>query len=261
MAKTDDIKVVVLSHPAYVTVDDMKGVFPSTAVETSRFITFGRYIVFCVWLLCVRVLTMSTKTTEVKWPIEILGAQNDTITPPEQVRQFEQALTERKDKVSSWLLAGFSGTQCWCTCICVKWQIQYLTYLNFPSCRLNTLSRSSQELPMDLLADIIPLTHLQSKVLNKLLLTCLTGSINTWSEDMFVCPRTLEMNKNNDVFLNPDCKLLAHQWINGGCWCLVLSLSILYTPGSDHTWVFFMHALAWENYFVGFKLVIILVLS
>ena len=48
MAKTDDIKVVVLSHPVYVTVDDMKGVFPSTAIETSRFITFGRYIVFCV---------------------------------------------------------------------------------------------------------------------------------------------------------------------------------------------------------------------
>ena len=26
MAKTDDIKVAVLSHPAYVIVDDMKGV-------------------------------------------------------------------------------------------------------------------------------------------------------------------------------------------------------------------------------------------
>ena len=62
------------------------------------------------------------------------------------------------------------------------------------SCRLSTLSRSSQELPMDLLADIIPPTHSQSKVLNKLLLTCSTGSTNTWSEDM-PCLYTIVSNE------------------------------------------------------------------
>ena len=82
-------------------------------------------------------------------------------------------------------------------------------------CRFHTSPRSFLELHMDLLADIIPRIPLLSEPLKKLLLTCLTGSINTWSEDMFVCPRKLEMNKNNDVFLNPDCKVLAHLWING----------------------------------------------
>ncbi|OEL13370.1 Endo-1,3 1,4-beta-D-glucanase [Dichanthelium oligosanthes] len=65
-AKTEDIEVVVLNHPSLVTTGDMKGV-----------VLLQHY--------------------EVKRPIEILGAQNDTITPPELVHQFEQTLSERME--------------------------------------------------------------------------------------------------------------------------------------------------------------------
>ncbi|KAI3908060.1 hypothetical protein MKW98_003705 [Papaver atlanticum] len=64
LAKSDDLKAIVMMHPALVTVDDIK---------------------------------------EIKVPISILGAEVDQLSPPELVKQFEQVLLTKSDQVPSFV--------------------------------------------------------------------------------------------------------------------------------------------------------------
>ncbi|KAL5163568.1 Endo-1,3-1,4-beta-D-glucanase [Glycine soja] len=64
LGKSKHVQASVLLHPAYVEVDDIRGI---------------------------------------KTPIAILGGQNDTITPPKLIKQFKQALQNAKPKVDSFV--------------------------------------------------------------------------------------------------------------------------------------------------------------
>ncbi|KAI3965478.1 hypothetical protein MKW92_036685 [Papaver armeniacum] len=71
LAKSDDLKAIVMMHPALVTVDDIK---------------------------------------EIKVPISILGAEVDELSPPELVKQFEQVLLTKSDQVPSFVKI-FNGVE------------------------------------------------------------------------------------------------------------------------------------------------------
>ncbi|KAI3877792.1 hypothetical protein MKW92_008411 [Papaver armeniacum] len=71
LAKSDDLKAIVMMHPGLVTVDDIK---------------------------------------EIKVPISILGAEVDHLSPPELVKQFEQILQTKSDQVPSFVKI-FNGVE------------------------------------------------------------------------------------------------------------------------------------------------------
>ncbi|KAI3995050.1 hypothetical protein MKX01_020822 [Papaver californicum] len=71
LAKSDDLKAIVMMHPGLVTVDDIK---------------------------------------EIKVPISILGAEVDHLCPPELVKQFEEVLQTKSDQVASFVKI-FNGVE------------------------------------------------------------------------------------------------------------------------------------------------------
>uniref|UniRef100_M8BYH9 Endo-1,31,4-beta-D-glucanase n=1 Tax=Aegilops tauschii TaxID=37682 RepID=M8BYH9_AEGTA len=77
LAKANEIQAAVMSHPSFVTVDDIKGF---------RFLHYDMCYI-----------------SEVKCPIAILGAETDKTSPPELVKQFEQVLASSNSGIANFV--------------------------------------------------------------------------------------------------------------------------------------------------------------
>ncbi|XP_026379926.1 uncharacterized protein LOC113274499 [Papaver somniferum] len=86
LAKSGDLKAIVMMHPSLVTVDDIK-----VSIDFS-------------------VRNDKCKFSEIKVPISILGAEVDQLSSPELVKQFEQVLQTKSDQVPSFVKI-FNGVE------------------------------------------------------------------------------------------------------------------------------------------------------
>lgn len=88
LSKQELIQAAVLLHPTYVTVDDIKGK-----------VVFGTFKDNCNWSgSMVHALTILWfPLAGVKVPIAILGAEDDFLTPPALVKQFEEILASKPE--------------------------------------------------------------------------------------------------------------------------------------------------------------------
>lgn len=94
LAKSSEIEAAVLCHPSFVNVDDMKGIPSFKNWSNSCFLNM--FLLLRVETICFHHLP------GVKCPISILGAENDHISPPELLKQFEQALSLTSEVSHLW---------------------------------------------------------------------------------------------------------------------------------------------------------------
>ncbi|EMS50557.1 Endo-1,3;1,4-beta-D-glucanase [Triticum urartu] len=78
---------------------DAKPIFATLKKEQKSIIGVGGYCWGGKFAVEIAKMEEFTRNSEVKCPIEILGAQNDTTTPQKFIYQFLQALRKRSDKV------------------------------------------------------------------------------------------------------------------------------------------------------------------